>query len=97
MSAKEPMFNVGDLVHYDGAMRTSIVVRRKCIWQYTIKDADGGYITSNVQQSTLKPVTGLTDADLVRFKAELEQAKLIYESAMALVERNKEKSEHSDE
>lgn len=97
MSAKEPMFNVGDLVHYDGSMRTSIVVRRKCVWQYTIKDADDGYQTSNVQQSTLKPVTGLTDADLVRFKADLDQAKLVYESALALVERNKEKSENSDE
>jgi hypothetical protein len=97
MSEKEPMFNVGDLVHYDGSMRASVVVRRKCIWQYTIKDADGGYSTSNVQQSTLKPVTGLTDVDLVRFKADLEQAKLTYESALALVERNKEKSDLSDE
>lgn len=97
MSVKEPMFKVGDLVNYIDQSRVCVVVRRRCIWQYTIKDPKDDYTVSNVPQSTLKHVTGLTEADLAHFKANLDEATLVYESARALVERNKEKSETSDE
>jgi hypothetical protein len=90
MSAKEPMFNVGDLVNYNEIKRSRlcIVVRRKCIWQYTVKDPKEDYTVSNTAESTLTPVTKLTEADLAHFKANLDHAKFVYESALALVENS---------
>jgi len=87
MSAKEPMFKVGDLVNYIDQSRVCVVVRRRCIWQYSIKDPKDDYTVSNVSQSTLKHVTGLTEADLAHFKADLDEAKLVYDSALALLQK----------
>ncbi len=96
MSLKQPLFKEGDLVHYDGSSRISVVVRRRGIWQYTVKDLYEGYVNTNVTQGLLKPATHFTESDVARFKADLDQAKLVYESALALVERNKEKSDPSE-
>jgi hypothetical protein len=97
MNVKQPLFKEGDLVHYDGSSRISVVVRRRGIWQYTVKDLYEGYVNTNVPQRLLKPGTHFTESDVACFKADLEQAKLVYEGALAMVERNKAKSENSDE